>query len=166
MSLGTFQKRLSIIYRWEGVLTRDANDPGGLTKWGISQRAYPMLDIENLTRDEAEQIYRADYWNPCRCDELPAGLDLIVFDCAVNQGVRTATRCLQRALGVTDDGIIGPVTLAAVRGRKDRLGLIKEVAARRGKKYGEAATFQHHGLGWMRRLIDVTEIACSLATSK
>lgn len=91
----------------------DPNDPGGLTKFGISQRAFPNLDIANLTLDEAKKIYRHNYWEACRCDELPRALAIAVFDTAVNQGVGKAKRLLQIALNVDVDGIIGDKTISA-----------------------------------------------------
>lgn len=74
----------------EGKLTDDPNDPGGLTKYGISHRAYPDKDIRNLTLADAEAIYKADYWDKCLCDTLPYPLDVAVFDTAVNMGVGKA----------------------------------------------------------------------------
>jgi lysozyme family protein len=92
-------------------------DSGGVTRWGISKRAYPHLDIAVLTRTVAEDIYRRDYWNKIKGDLMqPAALALLVFSCAVNMSPARATSILQRALGVTDDGIIGPETLIAAQG--------------------------------------------------
>lgn len=99
----------------EGGYVYDARDPGGETKYGISKRAYPQLDIRNLTLIHAQAIYRRDYWDKCRCGELPAGVAFDVFDAAVNSGPAQAARWLQAAVGAKADGVIGPVTLAAVR---------------------------------------------------
>ena len=105
----------------------DPSDPGnwtrgyvGLgvlkgTKYGISAAAYPALDIANLTEADAEAIYRTDYWQAARCADLPAGVDQCVFDMAVNAGVRRSVTILQDAAAVAADGLLGPVTLAAVR---------------------------------------------------
>lgn len=95
-------------------------DPGGLTKFGISQKAYPNMDIANLTREEAEGLYRHDYWTPCKCDELPRPYAIALFDSAVNQGVKVATRIMQIALEVEVDGVIGPETIAAAHAAKPR----------------------------------------------
>ena len=109
--MGDFTRCIDVILAEEGGLSHHRRDPGGLTKFGISSRAYPQLDIARLTRDQAVSIYRADYWTPIRGDDLPPGLDLLVFDTAVNMGVITAAMLLQDALGVTMDGVIGPITL-------------------------------------------------------
>lgn len=84
-----FETAIAYVLRYEGSLSDDKRDPGGLTKFGISQRAYPDLDIAGLTLNEAKQIYLRDYWWPVRAHELPETLRLVVFDCAVNQGVKT-----------------------------------------------------------------------------
>lgn len=91
----------------------DPNDPGGTTKYGIDQRAHPHADVANLTLEQAKEIYRADEWTLCRCDELKPPWDLAVFDTAVNIGMSRAILMLQEVLGVTVDGHIGPKTLAA-----------------------------------------------------
>jgi lysozyme family protein len=90
-------------------------DQGGLTRWGISQRAYPGEDIAHLTRQRAEALYARDYWEPIHGDALPGALALVVFDGAVNHGPVRALQLLQQCLGVTADGIMGPETLHEAR---------------------------------------------------
>lgn len=97
----------------EGGYVNDPNDSGGQTKYGISKKAYPDLDIKNLTIAQAMEIYRKDYWDRCKCDYIPDALSVAVFDFAVNSGVKTAIKKLQIALGVKADGIIGNQTLGA-----------------------------------------------------
>lgn len=91
------------------------SDQGGLTRWGVSQNAYPHIDIAKLTRVEAEQIYFRDYWKPIRGNALPPAVALVLFDAAVNHGPRQAIKILQAALKVTQDGIMGPETLSAAK---------------------------------------------------
>lgn len=153
-----FAHCVEIVLSHEGGYVHDPRDPGGETRWGISKRAYPSLDIAKLTRSDAVEIYRQDYWNRIGGDELPQGVALIVFDCAVNQGVGYAARCLQQALGVAVDRVIGPVTRDAAM-RSDQRQLINEIAARRGVRYGDNANVGVYGLGWFRRLFDVTASA-------
>ena len=90
-------------------------DQGGLTRYGISQRAYPGEDIANLSRTRAEALYFRDYWAPIQGDALPGALALVVFDGAVNHGPVRALQLLQQCLGVTADGIMGPETLHEAR---------------------------------------------------
>jgi lysozyme family protein len=105
---------LEFVLRHEGGLANDAADRGGLTKFGISQRSYPHLDISGLSVEQAIEIYAADFWQPIQADQLPYPIALAVFDTAVNSGVKTAVRMLQELIGTTADGIIGPKTLAAL----------------------------------------------------
>jgi len=93
----TYSRAIQFILKWEGGLTQDPNDPGGTTKFGISQRAYPDLDIKNLTEQDAMAIYHRDYWLKAGCDDLPWPLDLIAFDTAVNMGVSRAKVLLQES---------------------------------------------------------------------
>lgn len=97
----------------EGGYVNNPNDPGGETKWGISKRSYPTVDIRNLTREGARTIYLRDFWNRIHADELYDGVAFQAFDFAVNSGIDTAVRYLQRALNVADDGHWGPITRAA-----------------------------------------------------
>lgn len=88
----TWEKAIAFVLEAEGgdTITETPNDPGGLTKYGISQRAYPNLDIRALSEQDAKEIYKKDYWIPCNCDGIDYPLDMCVFDCAVNHGVGTA----------------------------------------------------------------------------
>lgn len=106
---------LDLILRHEGGLSNDPDDRGGLTNWGISSRAYPHLDIEELTRDEARAIYRRDYLAMIRFDDLPPAVAIVVADAAVNHGIQRAAKMLQRTVGAHPDGEVGPATLCAVR---------------------------------------------------
>mgnify|MGYP000016934069 FL=1 len=157
----TFDKAFQAVLHWEGGYVDDPGDPGGETKYGISKQAYPDLDIAGLTKKRAKQIYRSDYWEPSGCDELPSGLDLFAFDTAVNCGVRFAIRALQQAVGTNCDGIFGPQTKAAAEAADPREAL-REYVARRGVRYGKLDTFSRFGLGWMRRLSHIHQLALSL----
>lgn len=130
-----------------GVIT---TDDGGVTRWGISQRQYPSVDVRSLTRQDAIAIYQRDYWNLCDCDQLPASVAFVLFDAAVNQGQPHAVRMLQAALGVVIDGHIGPKTIAAA-GRLLPRVLVTELTARRLLAYGLDDNFKSDGLGWCRR---------------
>jgi lysozyme family protein len=159
--LDPFDAAVAFVLSAEGGLVDDASDPGGLTKFGISQRAYPNLNIRELTLDDAKALYRKDYWYPCSCDQLPGGVALIVFDAAVNQGVGRSIRMLQRSLNVPEDGVIGPVTLSAIAGRSPA-EIIAEMIARRAVAYALSPLAGSDGLGWFRRLAKAHQIALRL----
>ncbi len=140
------------------VVTEDVpGDSGGLTKYGIDQASHPHVDIRGLTLDAAIAIYRGGEWAKCRCEDLPEGFDVVVFDIAVNNGVGTAVRILQRAVGVDVDGFIGPKTIAAaISGGRDAL---KRMLIARQSHYYDIVTW-HPGdakflKGWLNRNNDL-----------
>lgn len=96
------------------ISENEDNDPGGLTKWGIDQRSHPHLDIENLSLQDATDIYKKEYWDKYRCGELEWPLNAVYFDGCVNMGAGQITKLLQRVVGAADDGALGPNTRAAV----------------------------------------------------
>lgn len=110
-----FLKSIEIILKHEGGYVNNPSDPGGETKYGISKRAYPNLDIKELTVEEAKEIYYKDYWVMNNLDKIPFPLCTLVLDFAVNSGSTRAAKYLQEILGFTGndvDGIIGPMTLS------------------------------------------------------
>jgi len=147
---------LNFIIEQEGGYVNDPRDPGGETNYGISKRSYPDEDIKNLTLDRAKEIYKKDYWKPCGCDGLPAGIALCVFDSAVNQGVRFACQQLQYCVGAFVDGVIGPRTKSAVwtvckKGGEAEFNLIINYTTSRILKYTRTKNFDVYGQGWVRR---------------
>jgi lysozyme family protein len=155
----SFQECLDFVFRHEGGYVNDPRDPGGETKYGISKRAYPDLDIKALTPELAARIYRRDYWDTCRCDALPPGLALMVFDAAVNQGQGTAIRMLQAAASVPVDGRVGPMT---IRAAGLDIGLPAFYSQRR-ERYEANKNFAIYGRGWIRRLDDCYALALKMA---
>ncbi|QFS87582.1 MULTISPECIES: glycoside hydrolase family 108 protein [unclassified Marinobacter] len=148
-----FEVAMEHVFHWEGGYVNDPRDPGGETKYGISKRAYPTVDIANLTKAQAREIYRRDYWEACRCGELPGPLALMVFDSAVNQGQGRAKRLLQASLGVKQDGIVGPMTLGAAHEAPLNVVML-QYSVRRALHYVNLSTFKHFGKGWLSRLFD------------
>ena len=155
--MDTFPECLKVILEEEGGISNHRQDPGGLTKYGISQRSYPEVDIANLTIQQASAIYLNDYWNPVRGHLMPAGLDLLVFDCAVNQGSTTAAILLQTALGVRADGSIGPITLT--RANQAMPDVLITFAAERALQYEFNRNEATFGRGWYRRLFRIQNLA-------
>jgi lysozyme family protein len=88
--MSSFDDAFDAVIGVEGGYVNDPADPGGETKYGITKRSYPNLDIANLTLDEAKAIYQRDYWNPLSLDTEPYSVALLLFDAAVNQGVNFA----------------------------------------------------------------------------
>lgn len=116
-----FNKAQQFVLQWEGGLCEDANDAGGITKYGVCLRFLKSIkpdatreDIINLTKEEASQIFYTHFWKKCRCDELPERIAFALYDTAINVGVSQAVKLLQRSVCVKADGIIGDVTIQAV----------------------------------------------------
>lgn len=103
-----------IIAEGGAKITDDPKDPGGLTKYGISKKAYPSLDIRNLTEAEAIAIYKRDYWDKIQGDRLPYNIAYTIFNYAVNRGVRVAVKYAQKVVGLSEDGVMGIKTVTAI----------------------------------------------------
>jgi len=152
-----FTDALDVILEHEGDYSYDVRDPGGETckgitvnvarKWGYKG---PMRTIPD---DLVHTIYLKDYWEKSRCDELPDMIRLMMFDSAVNQGPARAAQFLQRALGITDDGVIGPKTLAAAR-KVDPITLLVKVFQKRMDHYTALKNFNNFGRGWTNRCVE------------
>ena len=158
----------------EGGFTDRRSDPGNWTggrigsgtlkgtNFGISAASYPGLDIRNLTLDDAKRIYWRDYYEPSGASLCIPGASLAVFDAAVNTGNSRARKWLQKAVGVSADGIIGPITEEALRRKltTDANGFLKEVMSHRTWHHMKLDSMDdEYGLGWSRRIIDVTMTA-------
>jgi lysozyme family protein len=169
MASQAFRRALDFTLAQEGGYVHDPADPGGETKFGISKRAYPDLDISQLSRSDAAAIYHRDYWMPLRGDDLPPLAALILFDWAVHSGVQMASHALQKQLGgLAVDGAIGPLTVTRARQvagtHKADKALAHALLDRRVRflcrlvqREPKRARFL---LGWMRRTHDL----CALIT--
>ena len=146
-------------YRDDGNWTGGKCGCGELkgTKYGISAKAYPCLDIENLSIQQAKEIYKNDYWNRCKCDFIPDALSISAFDFAVNSGVKKSIRCLQRALGVTVDGVIGNQTIGACNRIPTKYVLEKFIQYRL-EYLMSLKNWKIYGGGWGRRVREVKEL--------
>lgn len=134
---------------------RRTDDPGGKTMWGVTEavaRAAGYLgDMQGLPQETAKHIYQASYWDPLKIDKLPEELRYSVFDASVNNGQKQAARWLQRAIGVTDDGTIGPITLAATQA----LPVWQIVAKFNGQRLmmmSALANWPGNSRGWAKRI--------------
>lgn len=151
-----FDIAFDVLMKVEGGLVDDPHDIGGLTKFGISQKAYPNLDIESLTLEQAKEIYKKDYWDKCRCDELPPSFDVAVFDTAVNMGCVKAVILLQKAIREKVDGVIGPKTIETVnKAGQDEL---RRLLLYRLFEYSLSYGYVHYKNGWFDRLLTISGV--------
>lgn len=154
----------------EGKLENNPADPAGITYAGIPLRSYrnlmhnqalTVVDLEAITPGAEAAFYRAGYWVTIDGDNLPSGVDAIVFDFGVNTGPGTSERILQRAVRVAEDGVIGPITLAAVKS-KSPANLIVAISGWQKAYYRALSTFPVFGAGWIARTEARTTLALKL----
>ena len=150
--MSAFEQAFAIVIGTEGGYVNNPLDPGGETKFGISKRSYPTLDIASLTLDAVRLIYQRDFWNRLRCGDLPSPLALLVFDAAVNCGQARAARWLQAAVGTAQDGMLGPLTLAAVQAASPGWKIMAEMDRLRLLHHTSLPTWRVFGGGWAARL--------------
>lgn len=153
----TFEQAVQFVLDREGGLVDHPSDPGGITNYGISLRAYPALGVDgikNMSVTQARAIYRRDYWDKLQADKLPAKIRLTLFDSCVNMGLIGATRMLQSTIGMVPDGVIGPKTLAAAL-RADQDYLLERLTTQRILIYAGLKTFDTFGKGWVHRALMV-----------
>lgn len=167
-----FAAALAVVLRHEGGFVHHPLDPGGATNLGVTRRTLAaargrpvsVAEVRALTRTEAAAIYRRLYWTAVKADALPAGLDLSVFDLAVNSGPDRAARLLQRALGMPEDGRVGPRTLAAAASC-DPAATVRALARERLRFLSRLKTWKAFGRGWRRRVEDVEAQSLALAAA-
>jgi len=148
----TFDQAFDKLINHEGGYIFNPHDPGGETKFGISKRSYPHLDIHSLTLADAKTIYRRDFWDRAQCDKLHPDLAFDLFDGAVNSGIGQSIRWLQRAVGVADDGVVGPLTLASINRENDTSAIRARYSGHRLDFMTRLSTWDVFGKGWARRI--------------
>lgn len=146
-----FDKFIERILGHEGGYVNDPADPGGETKWGISKRSYPSLNIRDLTREDAIAIYKRDFWDPIVRKVNGKAIRFQLLDSAVNSGMTQSVRFLQRALNVADDGVYGVVTNTALLAAKEDDVLLRFLAERL-EFMTKLKNWPNHGKGWARRI--------------
>ncbi|WP_185954300.1 glycoside hydrolase family 108 protein [Balnearium lithotrophicum] len=152
--------------RFEGGYVNDKDDPGSETKFGISKKQYPNLDIKSLTKEQAKEIYWKDYWLKAKCPDLEAyhpKLAIYHFDTAVNTGIRTAGKILQRAINKQGfklyvDGIVGPITVSTLK--ECHIGtLLRDYLLQRELYYKEITdkkkVLRKFFRGWINRTLEL-----------
>ena len=162
-----FDKCLEMLLHHEGGYVWHEEDPGGETNLGVTKKVYQdwggTKDMIDLTVEDVAPIYKKNYWDRCKCDELGSGLDWAVFDWAVNSGTRRVSKALQKACGAERDGVIGNKTLSLANGQ-DVKYMIEEIGVIRQSFYESLRTFKTFGRGWTRRNKETTEQALSMAS--
>ena len=164
-----YDKCLETILHHEGGYVNHPQDPGGETNLGVTKRVYQewggTKDMKDLTFDDVAPIYKKNYWDKMKCDDLPSGLDLCVFDFGVNAGPGRAAKYLQTLIGTVADGGIGPNTLAKLKEYTDKTGVKETITNYQNERqdyYEKLSTFKTFGRGWTRRVEETTKLALEL----
>jgi lysozyme family protein len=164
-----FDDALAAVLEHEGGFVNHPKDPGGMTNLGVTKRVWETwvgkavseADMRALTPATVAPMYRKQYWDAVKGDELPSGLDYLMFDFAINAGVSRAIRTMQKAIGTTPDGAIGPKTMQALRDA-DPDALIAKFSDEKEAFYRSLPTFATFGKGWLRRVAEVKSHAVTL----
>ena len=164
-----FEKSLDFLLESEGGFVNNPKDPGGMTNLGVTAatwaqykgRATTEKEMRNLKKSDVTPLYEKKYWDACKCDDLPSGIDYLVFDFAVNAGPGRAIKTLQKAIGVPEDGAIGPVTLQNID-VMEKSELITRFSEAKKEFYESLPTFPTFGKGWLARINTVRGNASTL----
>lgn len=157
MAQVNFPACLAFTLAAEGGWSDDPRDNGGQTMKGVTLRTFQQFfpggtadQLRHITDDQLSTVYHTGYWAPVHGDDLPSGVDLVTWDFGVNAGPARAVKMLQRTVGVVDDGIIGPASLAAIR-KASPTDLITKLIGAQREYYRSLPTFDEFGRGWMNR---------------
>ena len=164
--LSNFPAALALVLKSEGGFVNHPSDPGGMTNLGVTRNVWrewvnrdvDEAEMRSLTPELVTPLYKARYWDACKCDDLPRGVDYAVFDSAVNMGPGRAAKLLQAALGVTADGSIGRATIAAATAA-DPVELLEAFSLGKEEFYKSLPTFATFGKGWLNRVAHVQDAA-------
>ena len=160
-----FDECLKMLLHHEGGYVNHPKDPGGETNLGVTKRVYEKWggtkDMKDLTVEDVAPIYKKEYWDRCKCDDLESGVDWVVFDWAVNSGTGRSAKAIQKICGAAQDGAIGPKTLALI-GTQNTQYVIEEFGKIRQDFYESLKTFDTFGKGWTRRNKETTEKALEM----
>ena len=160
-----FDECLKMLLHHEGGYVNHPSDPGGETNLGVTKKVYQewggTKDMKDLTVEDVAPIYKKNYWDRCKCDDLESGVDWAVFDWAVNSGTGRAAKAIQKICGASQDGAIGPKTLALI-GTQNTQYVIEEFGKIRQDFYESLKTFDTFGKGWTRRNKETTAKALEM----
>jgi len=175
--ISNWDKSFDMVIAHEGGFTNDERDPGnklldgrkGSTMLGCTQANWEKYighevtqdDMKALKKEDVKPLYKRDYWDAVRGDDLPAGVDYAVFDFAINAGPAAARKMIQKALGVTADGSIGPATMKAIQEAEGK-DLLDKFSHSKEAFYKSLPTFQTYGKGWLKRVADVQTSASTM----
>lgn len=165
-----FEKSLEMLLHHEGGFVNHPKDPGGITNLGVTKAVYEkwvgrevsIEEMKDLTHEDVAPIYKKNYWDKLRGDDLPGGLDFAAFDWGVNSGTGRPAKVMQRYIGAAQDGAIGPKSLTLIA-ENDPGNIIQYLYEQRQKFYERLKTFDTFGKGWTRRNQETLKAALEMA---
>ena len=168
-----FEKCFQLVIKHEGGFVNHPSDPGGITNLGVTKKTWDewtgkdnsIDDMKALTPEMVKPLYENRFWDACKCDDLPAGVDYCVFDTAVNSGKVRAIKFLQAVVGTVPDGSIGPITIASVNSRGSKL-TIEQYSDKREAFLRGLSGFPTFGRGWLNRTKEVRATALGMANER
>ena len=179
MMLSNWETAFNLMLKSEGGFSNDQRDSGnhlpdgreGSTMLGVTQYNWENWaghevtqdQMKKLTPEDVKPFYKKKFWDVCRCDDMPSGIDYLVFDFAVNAGCGGSAKILQKAVGVTPDGGIGPMTLAAVNAIPET-ELIEKFSEAKEAFYRSLDNFDVYSKGWLNRVADVRQHATTMVS--
>ena len=166
-----FESSLALVLQHEGGYVNHPSDPGGRTNLGVTQRVWEQYvghkvdeaEMRSLTKEMVSPLYRKEYWDAVHGDKLPCGADYLAFDFAVNAGSFRCVKTIQRALNITADGVIGPVTVKAIQDTNAE-DFINNFSAAKESFYRGLTTFPTFGKGWLNRVAESKKTAEGMLT--
>ena len=156
--MANFNESINMIFEFEGGYVNDPNDRGGETKYGISKRAFPNVDIKNLTLEKAKEIYRENYWKKILGDDIKnQRIANEILDMVVNMGVKGGVKLVQQVVGSYIDGIFGPHTLKAVNNFENEELFMCKLKIARIREYvdlcNKESMYREYLRGWLNRVL-------------
>jgi len=171
MGQSNYAKCLEVVLQYEGGKVDHPNDKGGRTAFGVTQRNFdawlannrkPTRDVWTITKEEISAFYHEEYWVPCRCDLMPMGVDMVVFDASVNHGVSRAIKWVQRYFKLEEVGSFGPKTTEAMRSLTNPEHFISWYLSTRREFFGKIVERDPSQVvflkGWMNRVNKLEQI--------
>ena len=164
-----FDQCMKWVLHHEGGFVNHPDDPGGITNHGVTKKVYEEWverevseqEMRDLTHEDVAPIYKKNYWDRIKADDLPSGVDWSSFDWCVNSGSGRPAKAIQRIVGATADGAIGPMTLKSIASQEPKM-LVEKMYDQRQEFYENLKTFDTFGRGWTRRNKETKETALEM----
>jgi len=173
MAAENWEKAFQMVLKHEGGYVNNPRDPGGMTNLGVTKKVWEEFvgrevderEMRALTPDVVKPLYKKNYWDKIKGDQLPSGVDYAAYDLAVNSGTGRAAKYLQQIAGVHADGVIGPKSMEVILAC-DPVETVDAICDMRLDFLQKLPTWGTFGKGWGRRVEEVKSIGLQMAKAK